>query len=363
MRIFFAVFRKIIIFARWYSAICWICCRTLRGCVDWNYWLNRDVEGWMVAPYVGAWIETWWLVCLSVAVAVAPYVGAWIETPRIWPERPCKSVAPYVGAWIETWWRRRRAAALGSHPTWVRGLKLSQSIELILHCLSHPTWVRGLKHILAEGNHHHNSRTLRGCVDWNRCAPTLHAIRPVAPYVGAWIETYSSCRIVDNSLVAPYVGAWIETLQTNHLQQNLTVAPYVGAWIETSPGCCPGLRPSSRTLRGCVDWNVQVTLRTCRSWVAPYVGAWIETLRTCSRYFPRLRSHPTWVRGLKRLIFLESKTFYTLTIYPNTSKFTKSNYSKACCLHSCSSNVLNWGMKEMRMTILFYYLIFLILKR
>ena len=41
------------------------------------------------------------------------------------------------------------------------------------------------------------------------------------------------------------------------------------------------------------------------------------------------------------LIFLESKTFYTLTIYPNTSKFTKSNYSKACCLHSCSSNVLN----------------------
>jgi len=47
------------------------------------------------------------------------------------------------------------------------------------------------------------------------------------------------------------------------------------------------------------------------------------------------------VRGLKRLIFLESKTFYTLTIYPNTSKFTKSNYSKACCLNSCTSNVLN----------------------
>lgn len=54
-----------------------------------------------------------------------------------------------------------------------------------------------------------------------------------------------------------------------------------------------------------------------------------------------MQSHPTWVRGLKRLILLESKTFYTLTIYPHTSKFTKSNYSKACCLHSCSSNVLN----------------------
>ena len=33
--------------------------------------------------------------------------------------------------------------------------------------------------------------------------------------------------------------------------------------------------------------------------VAPYVGAWIETdvFRTDSR---RCRSHPTWVRGLKR---------------------------------------------------------------
>ena len=54
-----------------------------------------------------------------------------------------------------------------------------------------------------------------------------------------------------------------------------------------------------------------------------------------------MQSHPTWVRGLKRLIFLESKTFYILTIYPHTSKFTKSNYSKACCLNSCTSNVLN----------------------
>ena len=35
----------------------------------------------------------------------------------------------------------------------------------LLNMQSHPTWVRGLKHILAEGNHHHNSRTLRGCVD------------------------------------------------------------------------------------------------------------------------------------------------------------------------------------------------------
>lgn len=70
---------------------------------------------------------------------------------------------------------------------------------------------------------------------------------------------------------------------------------------------------------------------------------WVRGLKLwhCPKNQRLEESHPTWVRGLKRLIFLESKTFYTLTIYPNTSKFTKSNYSKACCLHSCSSNVLN----------------------
>ena len=34
-------------------------------------------------------------------------------------------------------------------------------------------------------------------------------------------------------------------------------------------------------------------------WVAPYVGAWIETL-SISVSVSMARSHPTWVRGLKR---------------------------------------------------------------
>ncbi len=54
---------------------------------------------------------------------VAPYVGAWIETfiPQV---LPCiANVAPYVGAWIETRnWDKPEIGA-GSHPTWVRGLK------------------------------------------------------------------------------------------------------------------------------------------------------------------------------------------------------------------------------------------------
>ena len=33
---------------------------------------------------------------------VAPYVGAWIETTSPAAYHACRMVAPYVGAWIET---------------------------------------------------------------------------------------------------------------------------------------------------------------------------------------------------------------------------------------------------------------------
>ena len=79
----------------------------------------------IVAPYVGAWIETDILPEKLLSIFVAPYVGAWIETLQLtatlhtkqslptW-ERGLKpdrlrtgslrpGVAPYVGAWIETY--------------------------------------------------------------------------------------------------------------------------------------------------------------------------------------------------------------------------------------------------------------------
>ena len=61
---------------------------------------------------------------------------------------------------------------------------------------------------------------------------------PVAPYVGAWIETFGRMRLVNKLRVAPYVGAWIETKSPNLSILPLLVAPYVGAWIETSIGYC-----------------------------------------------------------------------------------------------------------------------------
>ena len=55
-----------------------------------------------------------------------------------------------------------------SHPMWVRGLKLQYRILYYNSILSHPMWVRGLKLCVSENNSVHH---------------------PVAPYVGAWIET------------------------------------------------------------------------------------------------------------------------------------------------------------------------------
>ena len=74
---------------------------------------------------------------------VAPYVGAWIETTSKGARCPRTDVAPYVGAWIET----------------------SVIDNILLRSLSHPMWVRGLKLIGIFKLNIRQSRTLCGCVD------------------------------------------------------------------------------------------------------------------------------------------------------------------------------------------------------
>ena len=159
---------------------------------------------------MGAWIETIGMQQNYLFELVAPLVGAWIETQSPFECEAVNPVAPLVGAWIETSKIKFTADTYGSHPSWVRGLKLCIVILLCLVVSSHPSWVRGLK------------RT---------CFAPLPRTKPVAPLVGAWIET-------DN--------------QNDH---NLTfaVAPLVGAWIETSHRDFNLLSPLSRTPRGCVD--------------------------------------------------------------------------------------------------------------
>ena len=57
-------------------------------------------------------------------------------------------VAPYVGAWIETSWFRWCAHCILSHPMWVRGLKQTMTNVKPLSIKSHPMWVRGLKPLM-----------------------------------------------------------------------------------------------------------------------------------------------------------------------------------------------------------------------
>ena len=63
--------------------------------------------------------------------------------------------------------------------------------SISLNIRSHPTWVRGLK------------------LSFDKVGSSLPA---VAPYVGAWIETKGQALRKVLLGVAPYVGAWIETI-------------------------------------------------------------------------------------------------------------------------------------------------------
>ena len=98
---------------------------------------------------------------------------------------------------------------LQSHPSWVRGLKLT--IPLLLRGIvqSHPSWVRGLK------PPEHRRSYPRG---------------RVAPFVGAWIET-SMCETVLCGMVSH--PSWVRGLK------------HEGAVFHHGS--------LGRTLRGCVD--------------------------------------------------------------------------------------------------------------
>ena len=128
------------------------------------------IKLYVVAPFVGAWIETHKITQLAKAGFVAPFVGAWIETQKMRLSSCWHRVAPFVGAWIETLLHSRHHRTPWSLPSWERGLK--------------PFTV-----------------------------PASNAIDTVAPFVGAWIETSKEASVSPSLPVAPFVGAWIETLR------------------------------------------------------------------------------------------------------------------------------------------------------
>ena len=65
-------------------------------------------------------------------VRVAPRVGAWIETLNTRASNIMRLVAPRVGAWIETTLDvEYHGETHGSHPVWVRGLKLKDNERIV----------------------------------------------------------------------------------------------------------------------------------------------------------------------------------------------------------------------------------------
>ena len=76
---------------------------------------------------------------------------------------------------------------------------------------------------------------------------------PVAPLVGAWIETNLLLQRETVVKVAPLVGAWIETNINRQINAQQRVAPLVGAWIETDVSNQEHHQLFCRTPRGCVD--------------------------------------------------------------------------------------------------------------
>ena len=154
---------------------------------------------------------------------------------------------------------------------------MRHNVDVATIVKSHPMWVRGLKQNKLESA----ART------------------EVAPYVGAWIETFRGFICALRINVAPYVGAWIETSMWRRIAILSPVAPYVGAWIETRQGVAGEVEPKRSHpmwVRGLKHKPRKA--HSAHRKVAPYVGAWIETSTSTARYLIS-QSHPMWVRGLK----------------------------------------------------------------
>ena len=145
-----------------------------------------------------------------------------------------------------------------SHPAWVCGLKLFIRVFSTSIQSSHPAWVCGLKLTKRTPN---------------------KFIHLVTPCVGVWIETNDKCTVIIISQSHP---AWVCGLKQS---PPCTVQT---CWSHTLRGCVDWnvnvirihLRKTSHTLRGCVDWNkLMIPSNNAEIVVTPCVGVWIETER------------------------------------------------------------------------------------
>ena len=147
--------------------------RPSRGGVDRNAWQGEvDAQRPAVAPRVGAWIETIIRPKLISDGAVAPRVGAWIETRKSSKDIARLDGRPSRGGVDRNWIDGQHYDAEASPLAWGRGSKLRRSSGVIRPARCRPS---------------------RGGVDRNvRTNSNKRRISLVAPRVGAWIETLKS---------------------------------------------------------------------------------------------------------------------------------------------------------------------------
>ena len=155
--------------------------------------------------------------------------------------------------------------------------------------------------------------------------------------------------------VTPFVGVWIETrcriLQMRHLH----VTPFVGVWIET-----PISYPISYYLKSHPSWVCGLKLDYHHPhkddiYVTPFVGVWIETYKQKNMWKTDTTSHPSWVCGLKHfnLTFTKCITSHTLRGCVDWNRWlvlpmfsVKSSHPSWVCglkLQSFSLNPLRFG--------------------
>ena len=229
--------------------------RTLYGCVNWNFFLNRLIAESFVAPFTGAWIET---------DVTGSAIGDRSRTLY-----GCVNWNDDEGGidWAAV------CRTLYGCVNWNDDLIVDTAVEF--------------------------GRTLYGCVNWNPPGSIRYVYCGVAPFTGAWIETYSAfARACINSS---------HPLRVRELKRRVQLKYMLN---------------KGRTLYGCVNWNHAITLYDslkkkshplrvrelkpqieadirrlnsshplrvrelkhwkllnwhCNNFVAPFTGAWIET--------------------------------------------------------------------------------------
>ena len=271
---------------------------TLRGCVDWNIALVLSVLC-LPSHTLRGCVDWNSRIRVNASVLSGHTLRGCVDWNK---EEPAAEslplVTPFVGVWIETKETGKGQNNIGSHPSWVCGLKPNRVIKKYNRKTSHPSWVCGLKLISS----YHSIGTTE-----------------VTPFVGVWIETHLQVHGNGQQEVTPFVGVWIETCSRLRSSCNTSSHP---SWVcglklpRTQQGLgVYGSHPSwvcglkqifwkllyniwSHTLRGCVDWN---NVSAKKGWdvpVTPFVGVWIET-PPVEEPLLNLGSHPSWVCGLK----------------------------------------------------------------